>query len=650
MADKLSGKLSLQTSKKGVKLFYVVYTNAKGKQLQNPVKPGTTFPYAESEFVDGLEVEITLENGQIKKCELPGKTATVSDAQANAILAKAQQHKNQQRTAHQNSGRGSSNGASSPALHNATAPYNFITYDESRIGLLKCASDDDLYSGTIRCSLKCLSKTLVAGPSEKDSHDRRFLEIDGLPVIPGTSLKGMIRSLVEVMSFSAMDPVSDEHIFWRIVNSSETSDYKKYFNGGNSNDETIYGGYVTEVGASWYIEPVDVPARTINGEIVEVVGATPGDKSNNVNRYLFGSKRGPKKELPPSVVADFKRQMEQSKAQEKVWKARNYTQRLKKDGVPVFFCNNPDGTIFAIGLARYFRLPYELTPRDLVSPAKPDDFVKNLFGKADKENSLKGRVSFSFLQFQKNCFKYSEGPLSADLLTPHPSCLAHYLKQPSAMTNKENKKTDPSTLTSYLKKKGPELRGRKFYWHRDFDGVKTGNDNTNVSSKLYPVEPGSHGEFCVHVERVNSVELGALLCALQLEPNLAHKLGSGKALGLGSVRIEVESMDVKPLASQYSSLVGRLKQFYQSTQKCDCKENIEWHKNNFKQSVVTYLGKGVTSKDYDNLDEVQELYRILDFVNKPANISTQTMALNEKGGTTQNFAAKAILPDIMDVM
>lgn len=645
MVDKFSGNLLIKINKKGVKQFLAEYTNAKNKKIEIPVRPETTtFLYAESDFVDGLNVELTFKDGLLSKCEIPGKPATVSEDQANAKknnIKKIKAH--QENKTHQGKSQNYHSKATSDKAIHATAPYNFISYDESRIGLLKCPSEDELYSGTIRCSLECRTKTLVAGPSKKDTKDRRFLEIDGSPVIPGTSLKGMIRSLVEVMSFSAMDPVSSEHIFWRDVKSQE---YKKYFNEGDANNKTIHGGYLKKVGASWYIEPVDVTELdpdtdtkySNKGEVVKVVGKAPSATSEN--RYLFGKDRGPKIEINHSVVNDFMLQKEQSKAQTEVWDARQYKQKLEKEGVPVFFCNNisesGENSVFAIGLARYFRLPYEITPREIVSRPKPDDFVKNLFGQADSDNSLKGRVCFSFLQFKKYC--YSKEPLQANLLKPHPSCLAHYLKQ-----------TGDKPLISYLKSKKPKLRGRKFYWHRNVDiNFITDESKNNVITKLHTVEPKSQGEFCVHVERLNSVELGALLCALQLKPHLAHKLGSGKALGLGSVRIEIVSFDVKPILSQYSSLTERLKQFGQNTEKYDFKKDIEMHQNDFKQYVVKCLGEGSTSKHYDNLTEIQELNRILDFENKPANENTKTMPLNKKGGTP-NFSDNCILPNINKV-
>ena len=643
-----TGHLAIKNNKKG-KQYFVSYTNAKGKVLENKIEIGSSFPYSEEEFVDGLEVKVILENGLLKKCVIEGKSPLVSDEQ---IQQKKDEHK--QKAIHNNEIKKlDSNNYRLDALRNATAPYNFISYDENSISLMEYPQDppiQQLYSGTIKCSLKSLSKLLVAARSGRDSTDRKFLEIDELPVIPGTSLKGMIRSLVEVMSFSAMNSVSSENIFWRNLTGDEKSDYKKYFLiDERGKTETIYGGFLKQIGSQFYLYPADVSKATKNkkaqsGEkIVSVVGPAPKDKEKHY--YLFKKKNCAEIELDSSIFEDFKLQRAQSKAQESKWNEENYESLIKKDGVPVFYCKE-GSSIFAIGLARFFRIPYDQTPRDLVKPSREKDFVKHLFGKTDKDSSLKGRVCFSHLQFKPNTFVYSP-KIKANLLEPHPSCLAHYLIQNSAKQQTTTNKTDADTLLGYNKKYNPQIRGRKYYWHRDYEKTEiTGNGNENVCSNLFPVEPGAKGEFCVYVDRVNSVELGALLCALQLNSDFAHKLGTGKALGFGSVRIDVQSIDIKSLSARYSSLEDRFSNFAKTDNRS---EDINKYIDEFKSYVVSKIGKGKTSKDYDNLKEIQELYHILNYNNRPDNSKTETMALDNKGGTSQNFKNKAILKELLEV-
>ena len=115
----------------------------------------------------------------------------------------------------------------------ATAPYNFVSYDPSN--LLECGPDEELFSGTISCSLQALTPLLVGGPADKNSNaegpsERSFFTLnDGRIAIPGTSLKGMLRSYVEAITRSKIEFISDKKIFYRHVTASEKSVYKSKF-------------------------------------------------------------------------------------------------------------------------------------------------------------------------------------------------------------------------------------------------------------------------------------------------------------------------------------------------------------------------------------------------------------------------------------
>jgi CRISPR-associated protein (TIGR03986 family) len=82
-----------------------------------------------------------------------------------------------------------------------------------------------------------------------------------------------------------------------------------------------------------------------------------------------------------------------------------------------------------------------------------------------------------------------------------------------------------------------------FQEYRRPNGPKGNRDNQNRSITSW-VRPGAVFTFDIHVTNLSAEELGALLWLLQLstEPQAAHfRLGGGKPLGLGSVKIEVQS-------------------------------------------------------------------------------------------------------------
>jgi CRISPR-associated protein (TIGR03986 family) len=64
-------------------------------------------------------------------------------------------------------------------------------------------------------------------------------------------------------------------------------------------------------------------------------------------------------------------------------------------------------------------------------------------------------------------------------------------------------------------------------------------DDQNRSIRGW-VKPGTAFEFEIGVVNLSRVELGALLWLLSLDPNHYHRLGGGKPLGFGSVRLEID--------------------------------------------------------------------------------------------------------------
>jgi CRISPR/Cas system CSM-associated protein Csm3 (group 7 of RAMP superfamily) len=85
-------------------------------------------------------------------------------------------------------------------------------------------------------------------------------------------------------------------------------------------------------------------------------------------------------------------------------------------------------------------------------------------------------------------------------------------------------------------------RGRKFYYHQQH--VRTAADipkETQPTHRNVRVEPLIRGafDFAVRYWNVAETELGLLIHTLDLPPNLYHKFGMAKPLGLGTVRISI---------------------------------------------------------------------------------------------------------------
>jgi CRISPR-associated protein (TIGR03986 family) len=118
----------------------------------------------------------------------------------------------------------------------ATAPYNFIPLPQK----VWFAPEDSVettqvhdrfapntMSGYIDLEMETLTPLFIRGAVRKKDgkwtngdvrmRSEPFLAPDGRPVIPGSSIRGVIRNIFEVLTFSKLQPVTDEQPFYRSV-------------------------------------------------------------------------------------------------------------------------------------------------------------------------------------------------------------------------------------------------------------------------------------------------------------------------------------------------------------------------------------------------------------------------------------------------
>lgn len=89
-------------------------------------------------------------------------------------------------------------------------------------------------------------------------------------------------------------------------------------------------------------------------------------------------------------------------------------------------------------------------------------------------------------------------------------------------------------------------QGRKFYLHRwsidagreTWRSNKPDSENAKQKVKVTPIKQGAVFYFHLDFDNLSAHALGAMLYALRPTKDFCHKIGMGKPLGLGSVRIE----------------------------------------------------------------------------------------------------------------
>lgn len=170
----------------------------------------------------------------------------------------------------------------------AVAPYNFVPLPPKMVEANPPLDHDQYYAegltGWIECRLETCSPTYIRGmmretvyktmgerkavnlsEDEKKAADDRKKErapffhvvAHNQPVIPGSSLRGMIRQLVEVISFGRMRYVSPSPTFtFRAVADKGDDPLKNvYKKAVGNNASRVKAGYLEEHDGEWYIRP-----------------------------------------------------------------------------------------------------------------------------------------------------------------------------------------------------------------------------------------------------------------------------------------------------------------------------------------------------------------------------------------------------------
>lgn len=179
----------------------------------------------------------------------------------------------------------------------ARAPYNFIPLPEQVVTLHIDQLPDqgvyhsNRYTGYLDCELTTSSPVFVrtgltpeqaaAQKESKDLPDFFYLNDKKQPVIPGSSLRGMLRTLTEIVTFSKMSAVSKSPLVFRSVGGTTNHDahYRDMMMRLEREEKVgkntkyyipqIRGGYMVQKGArDWAIQP----AKEIGGTTYAHIG------------------------------------------------------------------------------------------------------------------------------------------------------------------------------------------------------------------------------------------------------------------------------------------------------------------------------------------------------------------------------------------
>lgn len=525
------------------------------------------------------------------------------------------------------------------AQRRATAPYNFVPLPERVIEFPLELPDqstfedgDFKYNGYIDVTLTARSPLFIRGPltreqyrtGEKNLPDFFYTVNPSNPVIPGSSLRGMLRAIVEVITYSKVQAVTKKKLFFRTVdNSSIGRSYRDRMTGNDEGQSKVETGFLLRHGDEYTITKCEM--RRISRALLRSIGWNNLYDGNGPNqrpkwdyqhhrvwvqadRYkvtalsltektgwqpavviITGNMQQKEKEfvffepvenaeriyVPEEVVDRFHSDDQLTQWQERAFpKNRPHGPNpvRERDGLllhnptqwnePIFFLREPNAQtkieeLSFFGRAGMFRVPYLRSPYDLVPYSVRDpriiDFAEAMFGfvrtkdelrevygdqipkQGDKRRAYASRISVSDATFVGEQVQFESEISPRVLSSPKPTSFQKYLVQ---QTEEKNRLAHYDTKTT--------IRGTKFYWHQgqtpdylEHDSQKTERFSTQYT-RMKPLSAGNTFRFRIHFHHLHEIELGALLWALTLpgEGDHCHKLGMGKALGLGAVKLQ----------------------------------------------------------------------------------------------------------------
>ena len=96
------------------------------------------------------------------------------------------------------------------------------------------------------------------------------------------------------------------------------------------------------------------------------------------------------------------------------------------------------------------------------------------------------------------------------------------------------------------------LNGRKFYWHQPNFVLPKSEEKGIMNSTIHPLKKGNEFEFDIYFDRISEEELNALAFATDLGDDGMHfqKVGYAKPLGFGSSKVSVTSIELKKLSAE----------------------------------------------------------------------------------------------------
>lgn len=407
-----------------------------------------------------------------------------------------------------------------------------------------------------------------------------FCNYKGKYYIPGSSVKGMVRNIVEIISFARLQ-TENKKFAYRDFNEPY---YKQKL---LDNTNSIRMGWLRNKQGFWEIEDLGKCDSVQNRIKYEEMNISQKDTIKNRrlaeekyalvenknpkhgDRYIvFTGKVGQKNrefifpetkksntryllEENDIVVKSFKEAYYLDKTNEnKLWRNVFRERFAKGEKIPVFFIVNND-SVESFGLSMLYKLPYKFSiydgmPKVHTENKEKCDLAELIFGYTKevdgKQKALKGRVQFSHLITSQN---KSEQRVRKTLSSPRAGYYPMYSKDGTSMDY-------PCRISGW----------KRYPVHQQANNASNGSCQSShkqsIDTCFEPLPSGTVFKGKIRFHNLKKVEIGALLTSLSLglysNREIYYSLGMVKPFGFGKVQINIGFSNSKFKQQEYIDL------------------------------------------------------------------------------------------------
>lgn len=451
-------------------------------------------------------------------------------------------------------------------------PYNFVSKTKS-VNRTPLRSGNR--SGSVKCRIIVKDKLAlpdIASNTNEGSQTFDFYSINGVPVIPGSELRGCIRSVFEAVTESCFSVVNSTLLSKRIskpdnnrvpgVLVREKNEWiiyeakyregkrklKEYENGNHCDivRKWIKKGNKPEVAYSYFFIRREKGTLFADNEYKKSPAVCT---DNDVQKFLaildsyeIGIKDSIKKtarKINSNSLTELK---------DIISTMKNYLLIMKNSEsseimLPIFYQCDDTGKLQYFSPAHTGRQSFENTVTDLLGDHTPCGGDNGycpaclLFGTLGNNKPIASRLRFTdATPTNSNSVSLSEKPIIIpELSSPKISSIEFYSNKGLYGDDVNSWDYDDNSI---------QLNGRKFYFHSK---AKAAKELGKRQIETITANSGSEFEFEVFFDLIHDDEIKMLLWVLTLGDNFEnsnqlHKLGTGRPVGFGSVKILVDEV------------------------------------------------------------------------------------------------------------